>query len=233
MRTLLALLFLLMAPANASTEIRVGVHNFPPYFVVKGDNTCGGEAVELTRNILQTDTITVRAVCATPARLFKMLSRGEVDLTINIKQTKTLPNNVSFINPPYAQLSLVLLTYNNQSTALTSLQQPTIAAIRGFDYLGQRQILSERGFLLIDLPDSIDAIKMFVKGRSNGLLTYEAPFSFYLAQQPPQLTQRYQRQLLEYIDAYYVISDQSLHKLYISTTLSDYAATKQLRYFTQ
>jgi hypothetical protein len=91
---------------------------------------------------------------------------GNSRLNYKYKQTKTLPNNVSFINPPYAQLSLVLLTYINQSTALTSLQQPT-------------------------------------------------------------------RQLLEHIDAYYVMSDQSPHKAYISTTLSDYAAAKQLHYFTQ
>lgn len=231
MRRLLIMMFFLSFAADASTEIRLGVHNFPPYFVMKDNDNCGGEAVELTREILQTDGVEVRAICATPARLYKMLSTGEVDLTINIKQTKALPDNISFVEPPYVTLSLVLLSYIGQTKIPTSTKPTTIAAIRGFDYLGQRQILSDLGYQFIDMPDSIDAIKMFVRGRTDALLTYEAPFDYYLKQQPSTGMQPYQRKLLESIGTFYVISDQSPHKTYIGTKLADFAAAKQISQF--
>ena len=123
MRIILLILFAVSALAQAAgNEIRLGVHNFPPYFVTSGSGHCGGEAVELTRSILQTEAITVRTVCATPARLYKMLQSGEVDLTINIKQTQALPADVSFVAPPYVQLSLVLLTHG---AAVAREKQPT------------------------------------------------------------------------------------------------------------
>jgi len=229
MRFLVLVLFAVSAVANISAdEIRLGVHNFPPYFVSTGNGHCGGEAVELTRSILQTDTLTVRTVCATPARLYKMLQSGEVDLTINIKQTQALPADVSFVAPPYVQLSLVLLTHG---AAVAREKQPTIAAIRGFDYHGQRQQLSKSGYSFIDLPDSISAVEMFVKGRSSALLTYEAPFNYYLQQQALPFASHYQRRLLDTIDAYYVVSGRSEHLPYISTTLNRYANTEQLSYF--
>lgn len=229
MRILLLILLLLSDIAQAAnTEIRLGVHNFPPYFVMTAPGNCEGDAVDLTRSILQSDTVTVRTVCATPARLYKMLQNGEVDLTINIKQTKALPADVSFVAPPYVQLSLVLLTHG---AAVAREKQPTIAAIRGFDYHGQRQQLAAKGYSFIDLPDSISAVEMFVKGRSSALLTYEAPFNYYLQQQGLPFASHYQRRLLETIDAYYVLSALSEHKDYISSRLNRYADTEQLSYF--
>ncbi|MEH8018112.1 transporter substrate-binding domain-containing protein [Rheinheimera muenzenbergensis] len=230
MRVLAFTILLLSHAVVQAAEIRLGVHNFPPYFVMQDSNNCGGEAVELTRKLLQTDNIKVTAVCATPARLYKLLQSGDVDLTINIKHTKALPDNVSFIAPPFVQLSLVLLTHG---AAVAREKQPTIAAIRGFDYHGQRQILTEKGYTFIDLPDSISAVEMFIKGRSSALLTYDAPFDYYLKQHQLPFARNYQCQLLEQLDAFYVMSEQSAAKSYISDKLSQYARKAQLSYFTQ
>ena len=228
MRILLCLTLLVSAYAYSAVEIRLGVHNFPPYFVMTDNANCSGEAVELSRRLLQSDDIKLTTVCATPARLYKMLQSGEVDLTINIKQTKALPDNVSFVATPYVQLSLVLLTHG---AAVAREKQPTIAAIRGFDYHGQRQLLSEKGYSFIDLPDSISAVEMFIKGRSSALLTYEAPFNHYLQQYDLPFAAHYQCQLLEHIDAYFVVSEQSAHKTYISEKLTQHANSEQLSYF--
>ena len=228
MRVLVALILMLSTTVLQAAEIRLGVHNFPPYFVMTNNDTCGGEAVELTKSLLQTADIKVTAVCATAARLYKLLQSGEVDLTINIKHTKALPDNVSFISTPYVKLSLVLLTHG---AAVAREKQPTIAAIRGFDYHGQRSVLTDKGYTFIDLPDSISAVEMFVKARSSALLTYEAPFNYYLQQHNLPFARHYQCQLLEHIDAYYVLSEQSTHKSYITNALQEYAAKTQLSYF--
>ena len=228
MRIFLCLILLVSAYAYSAVEIRLGVHNFPPYFVMTDNANCSGEAVELSRRLLQSDDIKLTTVCATPARLYKMLQSGEVDLTINIKHTQALPDNVSFIAPPYVQLSLILLTHG---AAVAREKQPTIAAIRGFDYHGQRQLLSEKGYNLIDLPDSISAVEMFIKSRSSALLTYKAPFNHYLLQHNLPFAKHYQCQLLEHIDAFYVISEQSTHKNYIDEKLTEHARREQLSYF--
>lgn len=230
MRTLLCFILLFCTSASIADEIRLGVHNFPPYFVMTDHDNCAGEAVELTRSILQSADITVTAVCATPARLYKLLQSGEVDLTINIKHTQALPDNVSFIAPPYVQLSLILLTHG---AAVAREKQPTIAAIRGFDYHGQRQVLTGKGYSFIDLPDSISAVEMFIKGRSSALLTYEAPFNYYLQQHNLPFEKHYQCQVLEDIDAFYVVSEQSAHKAYIDNKLTQHALDEQLSYFSR
>ena len=230
MRTLLCFTLLFCASASIADEIRLGVHNFPPYFVMTDHDNCAGEAVALTRSLLQTDTIKLTTVCATPARLYKMLQSGEVDLTINIKHTQALPDNVSFIAPPYVQLSLILLTHG---AAVAREKQPTIAAIRGFDYHGQRQVLTEKGYSFIDLPDSISAVEMFIKGRSSALLTYDAPFNHYLQQHNLPFEKHYQCQVLEHIDAFYVVSEQSTHKAYIDNKLTQHALDEQLSYFSR
>lgn len=214
----------------ADAVIHLGVHNFPPYFVMTSQENCGGSAVEQTRALLQTDDIKVKVICATPARIYKMLESGEVDLTINIKQTKALPKNISFIPTPYAQLSLVLLSHG---AAVAREETPSIASIRGFDYHGQREILTDKGYSFIDLPDSISAVELFIKGRSSALITYEAPFNYYLQQQQLPFASQYQRQLLEHIDGFYVIANASKHKAYIQQRLQHHAETEQLSYFSK
>jgi polar amino acid transport system substrate-binding protein len=229
MRILLfALLLQSCTAVVASKEIQFGVHHFPPYIFVDAEGNCSGQAIELTRKILEQGNIKVTLVCAAPARLYKLLQTGEVDMTINIKHTKALPDDVSFVSPPYAQLALVLLTHG---AAVARETQPTIAAIRSFDYHGQRQVLSEQGYRFIDLPDSISAVELFVKGRSSALLTYEAPFMSYMQQHGLPFAKHYKRTLLETIDTHYVISGQSQHQDYIRQTIQHYAAAQQLDYF--
>jgi len=229
MRLIILFIALLANLATAAEPvIHLGVHNFPPYFVMTSQDQCEGSAVEQTRALLQTNDITVQVICATPARIYKMLQSGEVDLTINIKQTKALPDNISFIATPYARLSLVLLSHG---AAVAREKTPSIASIRGFDYHGQRQILTDKGYQFIDLPDSISAVELFIKGRSSALITYEAPFNYYLQQNQLPFANNYQRQLLEHIDAFYVVANSSKLKAYIEQTLQHHADTAQLSYF--
>lgn len=225
---LMLLLLLLLTPQAHSADIRLGVHNFPPFFVQHADGSCGGEAVELTRHILQSANITVEVNCASPARIYKMLQRGEIDLTINIKHTKALADAVQFVEPPYGQLSLVLLTHG---AAVARDKKPTIAAIRGFDYHGQRQQLTDKGYTFIDMADSIGAVELFVKGRTNALITYEAPFNYYLQQQNLTFATHYQRFVLENLDTHYVISNASKHSALLRQAFEHYAQQHQQSYF--
>lgn len=222
------LLLLMLMPQAHSAEVRLGVHNFPPFFIVNADGSCGGEAVEQTRLILQSANLSLEVICATPARLYKMLQRGDIDFTINIKHTLALGEDVQFVEPPYGQLSLVLLTHG---AAVAREKRPTIAAIRGFDYHGQRQQLIEKGYTFVDMSDSIGAVDLFVKGRTNALITYEAPFNYYLQQQNLAFAPHYQRFVLENLDTHYVISNASSRSALLRQALEQYATEQQQSYF--
>lgn len=215
--------------AFANDVVTMGGHYFPPYMVSDeaGDN-CGGEAVDMTRKILAEVNIDMQLVCASPARIFRLLMSGEVDFTINIKSTRALSEGVEFVDPPYTQLKLML--YENSLVGQDEFDK-TVAAIRGFDYHGFRQNLSEQGFRFIDMPDSISAVKMFLAGRSSGLISYEAPYDYYLSTHSWLHPNKGSAALLTSVDSHYVISAQSLIKERLKQALINYADKHHLQYY--
>lgn len=86
--------------------------------------------------------------------------------TINIKSTKALANLVEFSKTPFRKLVLNLYSHSDAKNF------STISAVRGFDYQGYREKYAKEGVEFIDLPSTISAIRVFIKRRSNHLLSY-------------------------------------------------------------
>lgn len=221
-------------PATAATplHLKMGLHNFPPDFVVSPDGqSCGGPGFELTRQIFAQHQIEIEAVCVTPARMYLLLDTGELDFSINIKSTKALSalQNAQhqFIAPPYSQLQLVMYSHKASSAAP---RDNSVALIRGFDYQGQRASLLQRGFVLVDLPDSISASELFLHQRSQHLLTYDGPFRAYALAKDAALLAQFERRALSSIDTFYVLSARSAHKTQMQQAIETYAARHQCRY---
>lgn len=207
----------------------MGGHYFPPYIVSdETDGSCGGEAVELTREILADANIDLQLICASPARIFKLLLNTEVDFTINIKSTQALSEGVEFVEPPYTQLQLML--YENTQVEQGEFDR-SIAAIRGFDYHGFRNKLTEQGYHFIDMPDSISAVKMFLAGRSAGLITYQMPYNYYLSTHNWLHPKSSSATLLTSVDTHYVIATQSALKNKLKQALISYADKNKLHYY--
>jgi polar amino acid transport system substrate-binding protein len=226
-----SLLFCLMisCQAYANEVVTMGGHYFPPYIVSdESGESCGGEAVDLTRLILAEVNIDMQLVCASPARIFKLLTSGEVDFTINIKSTLALSEGVVFVDPPYIQLKLML--YENSQVEQGEFVK-AVAAIRGFDYHGFRQNLTERGYRFIDMPDSISAVKMFLAGRSSGLISYQAPYNYYLNTHKWLHHNNSSAVSLTSVDSHYVISAQSPMKERLRQALVKYASKHKLQYY--
>ncbi len=235
------------AAANpAKAVIRIGVHNFPPEFFMQqhaGEPArCGGPGVEQTARILATAQLTLEAVCVTPARMYLLLQSGEIDLSINIKSTRALQQAKAlpahqFASPAYMNLQLMLYSHHRRSQAPAN---DSIAAIRGFDYLGQRQLLSARGFTFMDVSDATSAIELFLHFRTEHLISYSAPFDSYLtnrdlaANNHPQPageskpavepTPWHSNQLAT-VPAFYVISAKSPQRDLLRQTIENYAKT--------
>lgn len=215
--------------------IRMGVHNFPPEFFMQQHNgeaaRCGGPGVEQTANILATAQLTLEAVCVTPARMYLLLQNGEIDLSINIKSTKALQQTKPqqahrFATPAYMDLQLMLYSHGHSSNTPGN---DSVAAIRGFDYLGQRQLLSARGFNFMDVSDATSAIELFLHFRTAHLISYSAPFDSYLAEKahtvtPPAVNPAtWQSSKLATVPAFYVISAKSPQRDLLLQTIENYA----------
>jgi polar amino acid transport system substrate-binding protein len=225
----LLLLLLLGWPLQAEPILlKMGIHNFPPDFVVSADgNSCGGPGLELTRRIFAGQQVKIEAVCVAPARMYMLLESGAIDFSINIKSTKAITAQHEFISPAYSELQLVMYSHKASGKAP---RDNSVALIRGFDYQGQRAALTQRGFVMIDLPDSISASELFLHRRSQHLLTYDGPFRAYVQAKDASLLSQFERKALTSIDTFYVLSGRSQHQQLMRQAISTYGKQHKCRY---
>ncbi len=217
-------------PARSANTVMMGVHNFPPDFVVSQDGQdCGGDGAALARKIMAEAGLQLETRCVTPARLYLLLQKGDIDLTINIKSTAALAHQPAplFVEPPYMTLQLVLYSHKKTSPAP---HNDSIAAIRAFDYQGQRQQLSARGHQFVDVADATQAIEVFLHRRTEHLLTYEGPFRAYLQSHDASVLNQFERRALDSIPAYFVVSPASPLQARIAGAIRHYASARQCRF---
>lgn len=211
---------------NGRESATLGAILFPPNATVdKVTNECVGQSIELTRTILAFDEIDLEVVCASAIRIYKMLEVGEVDFTINIKSTRALADNVIFSDIPYQMLTLNLYSYNNAQNV------KTVAAIRGFDYHGNRQKMTRNGYEFFDLPNSISAIQVFVKQRSGHLISYAGPVNYYQQAQTSWPKEGVEISSILEVDTFYAVAKSSAKSSRLLKTFNNFAAQKKLRYF--
>ncbi len=204
----------------APVVLKMGLHNFPPDIVVNADGSCGGPGLELSRDIFAAAGMQVEPVCINPARMYLLLDSGDIDFSINIKSTRKLSRRHLPVDPAYSELQLVLYSHLPSSNAP---RDDSVAAIRAFDYQGQRQLLLQRGYIFVDLPDSVSASQFFLHQRSEHLLTYDGPFRAYLNAQQPALLKTLQRKPIASIDTFYILSAQSMHQAAMLQAITQFA----------
>jgi hypothetical protein len=215
---------------KALDTVVMGVHHFPPDFIVSADGkNCGGAGVELARAILAAAALTLETRCVMPARMYLLMERGEIDLTINIKSTEALANQPApvFVEPPYMALQLVLYSHKKTSQAPTD---DSISAIRAFDYHGQRKRLTAQGHQFVDVADAGKAIEVFLHQRTEHLLTYEGPFRAYLQQHNPGMLDHLERRAIDSIPTYFVVSGKSQHQTKVVNAIEQYARKHHCRF---
>lgn len=214
----------------APVVLKMGVHNFPPDIVVHADGSCGGPGLELSRSIFEAAGMQVEPVCIIPARMFLLLDSGDIDFSINIKSTRKLSRAHVAVAPAYSKLQLVLYSHLDSSSAP---RDDSVAAIRAFDYQGQRQQLMQQGYFFVDLPDSVSASQFFLHQRSQHLLTYEGPFRAYLLAQQPDLLKSLQRKPITSIDTFYILSAKSPYQATMQQAIHQFAKKHHCEYLAQ
>lgn len=163
-------------PDVIKQRVVLGVVEFPP-LVMKDTTTlkCHGDIIDAISALLTKLNYEVRVECAPPARLFERVRTGVVDLTINVKGTRALDDNVIFLDKPVVFLSTLLVSNKKR------LNEKSVAAVRGYDFLGMRKELQEEGYTFFDMANASETIQLFEMHRTAHLLTYEAPYMFYVA----------------------------------------------------
>ena len=171
---------------------------------------CDGKVIRDTRRLLQDQDVELAVVCVNPARLYKLLASGEVDIAINVSSTKALQGIVDFVEPAYLLLELVLIGFDPEA-----LEQPaSVAAIRGYDYVGYRQKY-ERTSEFVNATDGTHASELFLKKRAETLLTYRANFVSRKDVNPDDFF----IQALTSVPSYFIVSRQSSHRQWLKQAL--------------
>lgn len=207
----LMLLFTKSLYAQDALTIKVGVSVFKPYSSIDPNTgQCVGSGFDVTRQILEPYNIKIKTYCAAPARIYRSLSNGTVDLSLNIKSTLAVQDKVTFTRIPFD--ALILNFYTNSDT---NNGNKKIASIRGYDYNGSRDTLAQQGFEFVDVSNVEDAIRLFANKRTRYLLSYAGPFKDYIENKKSQaelltLTNAI-TDLLLVIPTHYAISKASPH----------------------
>lgn len=209
--SVLIILFSNFLAAKEPLTINFGVAIFKPYSSIDQDTgECVGIGFTVTEKLLQPKSIQINSSCAAPARIYRSLSSGIIDLSLNIKSTLAIQDKVTFTTIPFD--AIVLNFYTNPDSTQVDKK---IAAIRGYDYNGFRAKLTQQGFEFLDVSDSDGAIRLFANNRTKYLLSYRGPFDDYTVNQKSNnetltLTNA-QTELLVAIPTYFAISKASAH----------------------
>ena len=218
----------LSTQVSAKKNVTLGIPVFPPYSVIDElANQCVGDFISVTKKILADSGFTVDVVCAPPTRIYRALKSAEIDFIINVKSTKSLPKDIVFVDTPFNILSLNLYAHKNAQTIAS------IAAIDGFSYHGFRTKYTEQGYEFLNMPTSISAIQLFLKGQSSHLISYRSPFEYHIQDKKIELKDEVSILPLLDVPTFYGISAQSPHLEKLKTILEEYASMHQLSLFGQ
>jgi polar amino acid transport system substrate-binding protein len=214
---LLTLLFVKPLYAEEAITINVGVTVFKPYSSIdESTGQCVGSGFDMTKKLLEPYNIQINSSCSAPARVYRSLSSGTVDLSLNIKSTLALQGIVTFTTIPFD--ALILKFYTNSDISNVDNK---IASIRGYDYNGFRKTLIQKGFEFVDVANAEDAIRIFANKRTKYLLSYEGPMNAYVENENENENEKgkaelltlknTQSELLIAVPTYYAISKASPH----------------------
>ena len=224
----LLLLLFFSSALLGSERATLGVILFPPNVLIdEVTGECRGHGIQTTREILAEYSIEIDVICAPPVRIYRLLENAEIDFTINIKSTKGLPEDVTFIDKPYRILQLKLYSHLDRKNG------KDVAAVRGFDYQGFRNKLIQQEYRFFDLPNSISSIQVFLKKRIPHLISYGGPYGYYIRDKKLKVSDAITSTHLYSVPTHYTITNKSPHLKALIAAFDLYADTYQVEYFKQ
>lgn len=166
-------------PAKTTAEqvltVNVGLTVFPPLIQEDGEGGCFGSVVDKINSTFPSSQYDVNLYCSTPTRVYRDLANSMIDLTVNVKSTKSMTDNVYFSDRPAATLQVFMVSYPNSKIE-------SVLAIREFSYGNMRDTLLEQGVNIVEQSNSKEAVTVFLRRGTDAIITYRLPFDFYYDQ---------------------------------------------------
>ena len=194
---------------QAPIQVIVSLIVFPPFIYQEKGDACFGNAVDELNNIFTEPQFSLILYCSSPARVYKDFTQDNADITISIKSTSTLGEDVFYSNKPYETLNIVLISRSSGKAS-------TIAAIRGYTYQGHRQKLEDSGYKFKEFSKSSAACTAFLRGGTDSFISYEQPFEYYLnirreREDLGKLNTTFTKTTLSKVKTYFVVNKKSEH----------------------
>lgn len=176
---LLAMSLFLSVITTSAQEMRIGVLNFQPFYVVEDGNEPYGLFIDYLKAALIKCNLPYSIKGYPPKRLYKYLTEGEADIFLGVKGVPELEGNVLYSNEKITEIDLRV--YSRPGTApiksKEELKGKRILTIRGYSYGGFIKYLENpENKITSDMTNGHElAFKKLQAQRADYLLDYSAP----------------------------------------------------------
>ena len=176
---LVLILFVLSFKSLKADEYKVGVLNFPPYFIIKENNELQGSLYILLKKVLDNAGIKYSTQGFPPSRLYNNLKTGKTNIWLGIKGVKKYDAVVLYskVSPKTIDVRVYTNEQVNPPKSINELKGKKVIIIRGYHYGGFIKFLKDPANQIILHPtnDHIQAFKMLLAHRANYLVDYRQP----------------------------------------------------------
>lgn len=205
---------------NTSQAIKVGLVVFPPLVLKENNDSCYGDAVEYVKKVLKSTRLPLQVYCASAARIYQDFNQNKLDITINVKTTKTLSEAVYFARSPFTKLEIMLYSIEDSTNK-------SVSAIKKFDYQGERSRLEKEGYRFVDRADVRQAFMLFLRKHTHHLISYKQPIDYYLSDTHENNTFKkldigFTEKLLFEVPTYLVVNTNSKHSTTLINSIEEY-----------
>jgi polar amino acid transport system substrate-binding protein len=175
------------ASAQAAEPLKVGVLDFPPFYIVKSETDVTGSMTDVIRKTLDKAGIKYVLSGLPPKRLYKNLTDGTTDIWMGIKGVPDYEGHVLYSDIETQEIEIRLYTLKDKPLlkSLDELKGKKVIIQRGYGYGGMIKFLEDpNNNITLDPTDGHDlAFKKLLKGRSDYVLDYKQPAEATIAKE--------------------------------------------------
>lgn len=164
---------------DAAEPLKIGVLDFPPYYVVKSESNVGGSLADVIKKTMDRVGIPYELSGFPPKRLYKNLGEGGTHVFLGTRGVPDYEGRVFYSDIKVEEIEVRLYTLKDKPLlkSLQELKGKQVITQRGYGYGGMVTFLEDpANSITVDPTDGHDlAFKKLIKGRADYLLDYRQP----------------------------------------------------------
>lgn len=172
-------LYLIFPSSIQAEPLRVGVLDFPPFYVVKSEFEVSGILADIIRKTLDRAGVKYVVSGFPPKRLYFNLADGTSQLFMGVRGVPEYEGHVLYSNIKIEEIEVRLYTLKDKPllSSLNDLKGKKVITQRGYSYGGISTFLEDpANKITVDPTDGHDLLfKKLIRGRADYLLDYNQP----------------------------------------------------------